>query len=71
MRSREEVTQVLALAAAGLNSCEVARRTGIPRARSATGGWADGPTSTGGQLVVETGAGGTCVEAWVPAGAGP
>jgi PAS domain S-box-containing protein len=25
----------------------------------------------GGQLVVETGAGGTCVEAWVPAGAGP
>jgi signal transduction histidine kinase len=25
----------------------------------------------GGQLVVETGAGGTCVEAWVPPGAGP
>jgi transposase len=31
VRSREEVTQVLALAAAGLNSCEIARRTGIPR----------------------------------------
>jgi hypothetical protein len=31
VRSREEVTQVLALAAAGPNSCEIARRTGIPR----------------------------------------
>jgi Homeodomain-like domain len=32
VRSREEVTQVLALAAEGLNNCEIARRTGIPRA---------------------------------------
>jgi hypothetical protein len=31
MRSREEVALVLALAAEGLNSCEIARRTGIPR----------------------------------------
>ena len=31
MRSREEVATVLELARAGLNDCEIARRTGIPR----------------------------------------
>lgn len=31
MRSQEEVALVLALAAEGLNSCEIARRAGIPR----------------------------------------
>jgi hypothetical protein len=31
MRTRQEVDQVLALRAEGLNRCEIARRTGIPR----------------------------------------
>jgi len=31
MRSKEEVAHVLGLARQGLNDCEVARRTGIPR----------------------------------------
>ena len=31
MRSREEVDRVLALTAWGVNNCEIARRTGIPR----------------------------------------
>ncbi|HEV8373977.1 MAG TPA: helix-turn-helix domain-containing protein [Actinomycetota bacterium] len=31
MRSREEVALVLGLARQGLNDCEIARRTGIPR----------------------------------------
>lgn len=31
MRTRQEVDQVLALRAEGLNGCEIARRTGIPR----------------------------------------
>jgi len=31
MRSREEVAAVLELVRAGLNDCEIARRTGIPR----------------------------------------
>jgi hypothetical protein len=31
MRSKEEVALVLGLARQGLNDCEVARRTGIPR----------------------------------------
>jgi Homeodomain-like domain len=31
MRTRQEVDQVLALWAEGLNKCEIARRTGIPR----------------------------------------
>ena len=31
MRSRAEVATVMALAAEGLNNCEIARRTGIPR----------------------------------------
>jgi hypothetical protein len=31
MRSREEVATVLELVQAGLNSCEIARRTGVPR----------------------------------------
>jgi hypothetical protein len=32
MRSRQEVDRVLALAAEGLNHCEIGRQTGIPRA---------------------------------------
>jgi len=31
MRTREEVATVLELVQAGLNDCEIARRTGIPR----------------------------------------
>lgn len=40
MRTRQEVDQVLALRAEGLNGCEIARRTGIPR--GTVKGWLTG-----------------------------
>src|SRR6266545_941874 len=40
MRTRREVDQVLALRAEGLNGCEIARRTGIPR--GTVKGWLTG-----------------------------
>jgi Homeodomain-like domain len=42
MRSKEEVALVLGLARQGLNDCEVARRTGIPR--GTVRDWRAGPT---------------------------
>jgi hypothetical protein len=40
MRTRQEVDQVMALRAEGLNTCEILRRTGIPR--STVKGWLAG-----------------------------
>jgi hypothetical protein len=45
MRSAGEVEQVLALAGDGLNHCEIARRTGIPRATVRD--WVNGKTPSG------------------------
>jgi len=58
MRTRQEVERVLALHAAGLNGCEIARRTAIPR--GTVKGWLTGHAPDFDRPIRPRGRGGTC-----------
>jgi hypothetical protein len=58
MRTRQEVERVLALHAAGLNGCEIARRTAIPR--GTVKGWLTGHAPDFDRPITPRGRGGTC-----------
>jgi hypothetical protein len=58
MRTRQEVERVLALHAAGLNGCEIARRTAIPR--GTVKGWLTGHAPDFDPPITPRGRGGTC-----------